>query len=435
MIVREHTNFYRQTMKIQFTAIVTILFFAVLAGHSNTAIAQSDSNYQWGTWRGANNNGVVEGQTVVTNWSKTENVLWSVEVPGRGHSTPIIVADRIFLTTADAKAKTQSVLCYDRNGGKQLWNTVVNEGNFNPRIHQKNTHASPTVACDGKHVFALFNNNGQNQLSALDMDGKVLWQRHIAKYKTQYPFGSGSSPILHNGMLYVPNEANADCAIIVIDPATGDEVRRINRGGKFSSYSTPVVATVAGKEQLLISGGQKVNGYDPESGDELWSIPTKWQVSCGTMVWDGDMVFASGGFPAQQTLAINAKTGKLVWDKPVKFYEQSMVVHDGRLYGLSDRGVVYCWNAQTGDQLFKQRFEAPVSASPIVVDGHIFFTSEKGNTLVIKAGTDDYVEVAKNKLGSSAFASFAVTDNKIYARVGVKGGDGLQEYLYCLGSE
>lgn len=422
-------------MKIQFTAIVTILFFAVLAGHSNTAIAQSDSNYQWGTWRGANNNGVVEGQTVVTNWSKTENVLWSVEVPGRGHSTPIIVADRIFLTTADAKAKTQSVLCYDRNGGKQLWNTVVNEGNFNPRIHQKNTHASPTVACDGKHVFAMFNNDGQNQLAALDMDGKVLWQRHIAKYKTQYPFGSGSSPILHNGMLYVPNEANSECAIIVIDPATGDEVRRINRGGKFSSYSTPVVATVAGKEQLLISGGQKVNGYDPESGDELWSIPTKWQVSCGTMVWDGDMVFASGGFPAQQTLAINAKTGKLVWDKPVKFYEQSMVVHDGRLYGLSDRGVVYCWNAQTGDQLFKQRFEAPVSASPIVVDGHVFFTSEKGNTLVIKAGTDDYVEVAKNKLGSSAFASFAVTDNKIYARVGVKGGDGLQEYLYCLGSE
>ena len=422
-------------MKIQFTAIVTILFFAVLAGHSNTAIAQSDSNYQWGTWRGANNNGVVEGQTVVTNWSKTENVLWSVEVPGRGHSTPIIVADRIFLTTADAKAKTQSVLCYDRNGGKQLWNTVVNEGNFNPRIHQKNTHASPTVACDGKHVFAMFNNDGQNQLAALDMDGKVLWQRHIAKYKTQYPFGSGSSPILHNGMLYVPNEANSECAIIVIDPATGDEVRRINRGGKFSSYSTPVVATVAGKEQLLISGGQKVNGYDPESGDELWSIPTKWQVSCGTMVWDGDMVFASGGFPAQQTLAINAKTGKLVWDKPVKFYEQSMVVHDGRLYGLSDRGVVYCWNAQTGDQLFKQRFEAPVSASPIVVDGHVFFTSEKGNTLVIKAGTDDYVEVAKNKLGNSAFASFAVTDNKIYARVGVKGGDGLQEYLYCLGSE
>ena len=153
------------------------------------------------------------------------------------------------------------------------------------------------------------------------------------------------------------------------------------------------------------------------------------------MVWDGDMVFASGGFPAQQTLAINASTGKLIWDKPAKFYEQSMLVHDGRLYGLSDKGVVYCWRAETGEELFKKRFEFPVSASPIAVDGHIFFTSEKGSTLVIKAGTDEFVEVAKNKLGDSAFASFAVTDNKIYARVGFGAGKARKEFLYCLGTE
>jgi outer membrane protein assembly factor BamB len=153
------------------------------------------------------------------------------------------------------------------------------------------------------------------------------------------------------------------------------------------------------------------------------------------MVWDGDMVFSSGGFPAQQTLAINAKTGQLVWDKPVKFYEQSMVLHDGRLYGLSDRGVVYCWKAETGEELFKKRFEAPVSASPVVVDGNIYFTSEKGTTLVIKAGTDEFIEVARNKLGNSSFASFAITDNKIYARAGFGRGAGLQEYLYCIGTE
>lgn len=422
-------------MKIQLASLLAAMFFALLAGQLDAVNAQSDSLDQWATWRGLNNNGVVDGQKVVTEWSKNKNVLWSVKVPGRGHSTPIIVSDRILLTTADEDAKTQSVLCYERDGGKLLWNSVVNKGKFNPRIHQKNTHASPTVACDGKSIFALFNNDGQNQLTALDMDGEVLWQRHIAKFKTTYPFGSGSSPILHDGLLYVPNEANSECAIIVIDPATGDEVRRIDRGGKFSSYSTPVIADVGGQNQLLISGGQKVCGYDPESGDELWNVPTKWQVSCGTMVWDGDMVFASGGFPAQQTLAINAKTGKLVWDKPVKFYEQSMVLHDGRLYGLSDRGVVYCWVAETGEQLFKQRFEAPVSASPVVVDGHVFFTSEKGNTLVIKAGTDEYVEVAKNKLGNSAFASFAVTDNKIYTRVGKGRGKNRQEFLYCLGTE
>lgn len=423
-------------MKIQFAKLATILGLALLfaPGQQAIATAQSESQKQWANWRGPNNNGVVEDQKVVTEWSDTENVLWFTEIPGRGHSTPIIVDDRIFLTSADVKAKTQNVLCYDRDGGKLLWNKVVSTGKFNPRIHPKNTHASPTVACDGKSVFAMFNNDGQNQLTALDMKGEILWQRHVAKYKTKYPFGSGSSPILHDGMLYVPNEAGDDCAIIVIDPATGDEVRRIERGN-FSSYSTPVVADVAGKTQLLISGGAKVAGYDPASGNELWNVPAKWQVSCGTMVWDGDMVFASGGFPVQQTLAINAKSGELVWDKPVKFYEQSMVLHDGRLYGLSDRGVVYGWNAETGEELFKQRFEFPVSASPVVVDGHIFFTSEKGNTLVIKSGTDEFVEVAKNKLGDSAFASFAVTDNKIYARAGFGAGKDVKEFLYCLGTE
>lgn len=424
-------------MKIQISPI-QLLFTCVLLSlvlHPTFATAQSDELKQWATWRGPNNNGVVDGQKVVSSWSEKENVLWSVEIPGRGHSTPIIVNDRIYLTTSDVAAKTQSVLCYERDGGKLVWNTLVNEGNLNPRIHSKNTHASPTVACDGERVFALFNNNSQNQLTGLDLDGKVLWQRHVAKFETKYPFGSGSSPILHDGLLFVPNETHGECAMLCIDPATGDEVRRIDRGGKFSSYSTPVIAEVAGKTQLLISGGQKVNGYDPASGDELWSVPTKWSVSCGTMVWDGDMVFASGGFPAQQTLAINARTGKLVWDNPVKFYEQSMLVHDGRLYGLSDRGVVYCWRAQTGEELFKQRFEAPVSASPVVVDGNIFFTSEKGNTLVIKAGTDEYTEVSRNKLGNSAFASFAITDNKIYARVGFGVGAELQEYLYCLGTK
>ena len=423
-------------MKINFfqTTILLVLVTFLSAHTASIAAAQSDST-QWAKWRGSNDNGVVENQKTVSQWSESENVLWKTEIPGRGHSTPIIVGDRIYLTTADKSAETQSVLCFDRNGGKELWNTTVNTGNLNPKIHQKNTHASPSLAFDGERLFALFNNNDQNQMSALNTEGEILWQRHIAKFKTQFPFGSGSSPIVHDGVVFVPNEANTECAIICLDPKTGDEVRRIDRGGKFSSYSTPVIAEVGGRTQLLISGGAKVSSYDPKTGEELWSVPTKWQVSCGTMVWDGDMVFASGGFPAQQTLAINAKTGELVWDKPVKFYEQSMLAHDGRLYGLSDSAVVYGWNAQTGEELFKQRFDRPVSASPILVGENIYFTSEKGNTLVIKAGTDELEEVSRNKLSNSSFASFAVADNKIYARVGFGKPGNVQEFLYCLGKE
>ena len=430
-----------QLMKIQLASIRTLIIcctafaFVSFVFQPTISFSQSDNQNQWATWRGPNNNGVTEGQKVVTKWSETENVLWFTEIPGRGHSTPIIVADRIFLTTSDTGTQTQSVLCFERGDGNLLWNTPVNQGNFNPRIHQKNTHASPTVACDGERVFALFNNNGKNQLSALDLDGKILWQRHIASFKTGRPFGSGSTPILHDGLLYVPNEASSECAIICIDPANGEEVKRIDRGGKFDNYATPVIAEVAGRTQLLMSGGKRVSGYDPESCKELWSVAAKWDITCNAMVWDGDMVFASGGYPAQQTLGINAKTGKLVWEKPVKCYEQSMLIHDGRLYGLSNRGVVYCWRAETGEVLFKKRFEAPVSASPVLADGNILFTAENGNTLIIKAGTDSFEEVARNKLGNSSFASFAITDNKIYARAGFGRGAGLKEYLYCLGKE
>ena len=369
MTFKDGKNLHETTMKnLTARSLTTILVFIFLGSFGHFAAAQSSNqsaaenpteteaqpvagDYQWGTWRGPHDNGIVDGQKVVTDWSQTENVLWFAEIPGRGHSTPIIVNDRIFLTTSDTKAKTQSVLCYDRNEGELLWNTLVNTGNFNPKIHSKNTHASPTVACDGERVYALFNNNNKNQLTALGVDGKIQWQRHIADYRTSLQFGSGSTPILHDGLLYVPNEADSDCAIIVIDPATGQEVRRIKRG-RFTSYSTPVIAEIGGRSQLLMSGGSKVCGYDPETGEQLWKVPAKWKVSCNTMVWEGDMVFASGGYPAQQTLAINAKTGELVWDNAVKCYEQSMLVNDGRLYGLSDRGVVYCWDAKTGNEAF-----------------------------------------------------------------------------------
>lgn len=406
------------------TAFVAILVLA------NVCFAQEN---EWRSWRGPNGNGIAETQSPVTTWSETENVLWKVAIPGRGHSSPIVHENQIFLTTSDVDAKTQSVICVDREKHEIVWEKVVNEGNFNPKIYATNTHASPTVACDGKRVFALFNNNEQNQVTALDLEGNILWQTFVAKYATMYPFGSGASPILHDGLLYVPNDTHGECAIIALDPESGKEVKRIKRG-IFSSYSTPVVAEVAGKTQLLISGGSKVSSYDPDTCEELWKVPTDWQVSCGTMVWEDNMVFASGGYPKQQTLAIDASSGKLVWQNNIKFYEQSMLVHDGRLYGLNEAGVVFCWDAKTGEEHFKQRFQKGESASPVLAGGNIYFTAENGSTLVIKAGTDEYQEVARNSLGNVAYASFALVDNYIYTRVGKREGKSVSEFLYCLGT-
>jgi len=248
-------------------SIQAITVVALLAS-ANICLAQEN---EWRSWRGPNKNGVAENQSPVTTWSETENVLWKIPIPGRGHSWPIVHENLILLTTSDVEAQTQSVVCVDRNKHEIVWQKVVNEGNFNPKIYPTNTHASPTVACDGKRVFALFNNNDQNQVTALDLDGNVLWQTFVAKYSTMYPFGSGASPILHDGLLYVPNDTHGECAIIALDPESGKEVKRIKRG-IFSSYSTPVVADIAGKTQLLISGGSKVASYGAVEGtDEMAS--------------------------------------------------------------------------------------------------------------------------------------------------------------------
>ncbi len=408
---------------------------------STAAWAQDDSTDDWRRWRGPAGNGIAaSGQTPPTEWSEDSNVLWKTKVPGRGHASPIVVGDKIFLATADETTKTQSVLCYERSTGKQLWKSDVSQGEFNPKIHGKNTHASPTISTDGERVFAVFNNHSRVQLVAMDFVGEKVWEKEVGAYKTRFPFGFGSSPICHDGNVIVANLNDVGSGITAYNGTTGKQAWKIDRPGG-TSYSTPVVAKVGGSEQLLLSGTQKVLSYDPSNGKERWTVPGKWQVTCGTMVWDGDLVFASGGYPAQQTLAIKADgSGSVVWENGQKAYEQSMIIVDGYVYAHCESGVVYCWRAADGNEMWKERFSTrrdAQSASPVFANGNIFFTSESGETLVIKANSEKMEEVARNKLGDEAFASMAICGNKIFTRVATEELDGSsrQEWLFCLGEK
>ncbi len=384
-------------------------------------------------WRGPTADGKASnGEKPVVSWSESKNVLWKTKIPGRGHSSPIIFNNKIFLTTADQANKTQWVLCYDRKTGDQNWATQIHKGNFNPKIHPKNTHASPSIATDGQYVFAVFNNSGSVIISALDMDGNKLWKQNLGTYKSTYPFGFAASPILMGDEVLATMEGTAVAAIIGYDKKTGKETRRISRD-KFSSYSTPVLAKINNNPMLLISGGKKICGYNPKSGAQLWKVDAKWIVTCGTMIWDNDIVFASGGYPAAQTLAIDGKSGRVLWENKVKVYEQSMLAHNGYVYALSDNGIAYCWDAKTGDQKWKSRLQGPVSASPVLANGNIYFTSESGSTFVVKATPNEFQLVSQNKLGQSAFASPAFVEDKIYTRVGFGVRGQMTEYLYCIG--
>lgn len=417
-------------MTFSLTARFLVLIFITLI--PSFLFGQSD----WPRWRGPEGNGIASSQKPPIQWSLDNNVIWKVKVPGRGHASPIILGGKIFLATADEAKQTQSVVCFNRGSGKQIWETEVNSGGFNPRIHRKNTHASPTIASDRQHVFAAFSHHRGVHVAALDLDGKEVWKKKVGDYQSSYPFGYGASPIVHGDSLIVTNENDADAAVVAYDAETGDERWKISRGK--TSYSTPVVTTVAGKEQLLLSGGQRVASYDPSNGKQLWSAPASWAITCATMVWNGDMVFASGGYPNGQTLGINAQTGKKVWDNPAKVYEQSMIAVDDYVFAHADNGVIYCWRAKDGQEMWKQKFSnrrVAVSASPVFANGNLYFTAENGETVVVKATHEGYEEVGRNMLGDEAFASQAFCGNRIFARVADSSSGSRQEWLYCLGEK
>jgi len=420
-------------------ALLTLSFCLLLlstsfSSFSSLSIAQDEAG-NWQSWRGPNANGITENQTPPTEWTGEKNVIWKTAVPGRGHASPTVIGNKILLATADTAEQTQSVVAFDRQTGEQIWQTSVHKGNLDAKIHRKNTHASSTIATDGTHAFAVFSNNGGVWLSALTLDGALAWQKEVGKYDSKFGFGYGATPTLQDGKLFVTSESEVENFVLALNPADGEQIYRIDRK-KSSSYSTPVIADVAGKRQLLLSGVKTVKGYDAETGEELWSANTNWDVSCGTMVWHEDLAFASGGYPQAQTLAVRADgSGEIAWSVPVKCYEQSMIVVDGYLYGQSDRGVIYCWEAATGKEMWKKRAEGPVSASPVLAGGNLYFTSEKGNTFVIKSNPQAFTLVAKNHLGDSTFASMTMLDNRIYTRVGVGEPGSIKEFLYCLGSE
>ncbi len=389
----------------------------------------------WLQWRGPNRNGVVIDQNPPTSWSDTENVNWKVKVPGRGHASPIVVDDQIILATANKEDETQSVVSFNLETGKQNWITEVNKGNFNPRIYPTNTHASSTMASDGTHLFAVFNNNRVAQLVALDLSGKVVWEKkEAAKFvPKRYQFGFGSSPIVHDDLVIVCSECEQEGSMVAFNKDNGEEVWRVAREAA-TSYSTPVVANVSGKEQLILSGGNKTISYNPKDGSKMWEVQGPWSVTCGTAVWSDDMVFVSGGFPSQGTMAIKADgSGEVAWQNRAKCYEQSMLYYDGYVYGLADSGVCYCWRASDGEEMWNGRMEKKVSASPVLANGHIYMTLENGKTYVIKANPEAFEVVAENQLGSAGFATASIVNNQLLMRVaeGVKLTD--QEWLYSIG--
>ncbi len=413
------------------SGLICLVTLALLRGVTNAAPPGPND---WPGWRGPNSNGVAAaGQNPPTEWGPEQNVVWRTPVPGRGHSSPTIVGDQIFLTTADETTAEQSVLCFSRTDGRLLWQTLVSRGGF-PKTHPKNTHASPSVACDGDRLFTTFHHHEKLTLACLDRAGNVLWTKTVCPYHPQrYEYGYAASPLIYGQDVIIAADIETGGVLAAFDRQTGAERWRTHRPQAYS-FSSPVAANVAGREQILLCGGDLVAAYNPQNGKLLWSVEGTTMATSGTMVWDGDLVMASGGYPKGETICVQADGSRRVrWRNNVKCYEQSLVAADGYVYAFSDQGIAYCWRAADGEEMWKERLGGPVAASPVLVGDLIYAANESGTTFVFRTNPEKFELVARNQLGEESFATLSVCGDRIYMRVASGSGANREESLYCLG--
>jgi outer membrane protein assembly factor BamB len=264
----------------------------------------------WPWWRGPQRNGVANpDQDPPTEWSATQNVAWKSAIPGRGHSSPTVVGARVYLATADEQQGTQSVLCYDRETGKPLWQTEVHRGGL-MRKNEKSTAASGTVACDGESVFVNFANGGAVHVTAISLEGKQRWQTKIGDYIIHQ--GYGASPALYRSLVIASADSHAGGVVAALDRKTGAIAWKRDRP-KEPNYTSPIILNVAGRDQLFLTGCKLFSSFDPLSGTTLWEIKGATTECVTSTVTDGQRVFSSGGYPKSHLAAVLADgSGKIV---------------------------------------------------------------------------------------------------------------------------
>ena len=400
---------------------------------SSAADLSSLGAADWPWWRGPQRNGVADAnQKPPLKWSEKENILWKSPVPGRGHGSPIVVGDQVFIAAAEPQEGIQSVLCFDRKSGKQLWQTEVHHGAF-PKGNDKSSFASATPACDGQRVFINFLHNGAVYTTALSRDGKQLWQVKVTDYVLHQGFPT--SPAIYQSLVIVSADNKGTGKIAGLDRATGKTIWQHARP-QFPNYASPIILKVNGREQLLLSGCDLVTSLEPLTGKVQWETKGSTTECVTSPVTDGKTFIVSGGYPKNHVAAVRGDgSGEVVWENSSRVYVPSMQFYKGHLYAVQDAGVAACWNFATGAEIWKGRLGGGFSASPVLVGDQLFAVNESGKTFIFKASPTAFDLIGENQLGDEAMATPTICGSRIYMRVAARINGQRQESLYCIGNK
>ena len=388
----------------------------------------------WPGWRGPRGDGSSVEKQVPLKWdaAKGVGVAWAADIPGEGHSSPIVLGKRIFVTAAVPETEERLLLCLDRDSGKQLWRrTVVTS--FLEHKHRENSYASSTPATDGKRVFVSFLDGTDAVIAAYDLDGKQQWVARPGTFTSTH--GYSSSPVVFEDKVIVNGDHDGDAWIAALSREDGRTLWKIDRENKTRSYCTPLIRDLAGRTQMILSGSKCVASYDPRTGKRIWIIDGPTEQFVASIVYNPkhDMLFMTGGFPAHHILGIkpdgqgNITDTHIVWrtTKGVS-YVPSPISEGDYFVVVSDGGVASCFHAETGEMYWQQRVGPHAHSSIVSANGLVYITTDDGATTVVKPGPT-YEEMAHNTLGEPTSSSPAISEGHLFLR-GAK-------HLYCFGAK
>ncbi|MFC2125172.1 PQQ-binding-like beta-propeller repeat protein [Bacteroidota bacterium] len=439
-----------------------ILFLALVLLFTQFQVTRKYSteyDRNWPQWRGPKATGEAVYGNPPVEWSEMKNIKWKIEIPGKGLSTPIIWEDKIFISTSVAtvqkveddeveEAETTQrrgppvnkatgiqdfvVMAINREDGSLFWETVVCMEQPVDATHNLGTWASNSPVTDGEHLYAYFGSRG---LYCLDFNGKVIWERDFGQMEKVMSFGEGSSPTIFKDKIVVIWDHQGDSFLYILDKATGEDILRIPRD-EVSSWASPMIHHINGKDQVITSASNKIRSYDLNSGEIIWEGTGMTRNVIPNPIIQEDILYLMSGFRGNALMAIDLTRAKgditgtnaILWeynqDTP---YTPSALLTKDKLYFLrGNNGSLTCLDIADGKvnyNLQKLEGTGTVFASPIGVQNRLYVSSQKGITYVIKQGPDFEI-LAQNTLEDGNFASPAIVGDELFIR-GFK-------YLYCI---
>ena len=438
---------------LRYLALVGWMF--VPSAFAEEAGSRADGLRYWPQWRGPLANGVAPRASPPVEWSETKNIRWKIALPGKGHSSPIVFADRVFLLAAAPVGEKQKpvfdsapgvhdsvpvthrhqylVLAVNRSDGQVLWRKVVREEWPHEGGHETGSPVSNSPVTDGELLYAFFGSRG---LYCLDLDGAGKWQKDLGKMQTLHAHGEGSAPVLHGDTLIVNWDHEGDSSRSAFDKRTGRQLWRVARDEK-TSWSTPLVVEHEGKPQVIVSATKRVRGYDLATGALLWECAGLTDNVVSSPVFTRGTLITGNSYYSQAMLAIRlagakgdiSRTTNVAWTlNRLTPYVSSPLLYDDTLYFIRhNQNILSRLDPVTGkprgEPLRLDGIRDFIFASPVGAAGRIYITGRDGATVVLRHDRAN-TPLAVNRLDDSFSASAALVDKELYLRG--------ERFLYCI---